>query len=76
MIRVSTQVSCGMDGCTHYLVLHIPVRQGRPVERHQKAPVIANYELTVTPVIDALGNVVSATEHRAISKALAKILKE
>ena len=76
MIKATSRVSCGIQGCTHYLVLHIPIRQGRPAKRHQKAPMLPNYELTVTPVIDALGNVVSATEHRAISKALAKILKE
>lgn len=76
VIRVTTQVSCGMDGCTHYLVLRLPIRRGWPTDRRHKAPVVPNYELAVAPVIEALGTVISPGECREISKALTKILHD
>lgn len=76
VIRVTTQVSCGMDGCTHYLVLRIPIRRGWPSNRRQKAPVIRNYELTVTPIIKALGTVIGSGEYREIKKAIDRILRD
>lgn len=76
VIRVTTQVSCGMDGCTHYLVLRIPIRRGWPADRRHKAPVIANYDLAVAPVIEALGTVISPSEYREIRRAVSGILRD
>ena len=76
IIRVTTQVDCYQGSSTHYLVLRIPIRQGRPAERHQKAPVIPNYNLAVAPIIEALGTVINPGECREISKALTKILHD
>ena len=74
IIRVTTQVDCYQGSSTHYLVLRIPIRQGRPAERHQKAPVIPNYDLAVAPIIEALGTVLSRKPLREIEQAVNKIL--
>lgn len=75
-MRTGSQITVFGGESTHWLVIRIPIRHGRPQERHQKPPLVQGYELGTRPIIDAIRSVATKAERRQIDKELAKIVGE
>ena len=76
MMRITTEIAVFGGRATHYLVVRIPIRDGRPLERHLPPPLVAGFELETRPVIESLRSVATRVERRQIDQAVAKIVGE
>lgn len=75
-MRISSQVTVFGGESTHWLVIRIPIRDGRAKERHLPPPLVAGYELETVPIIDTLRRVATRAERREIDRVVKSIVGE
>lgn len=76
MLRITSEVTCYGGESTHWLVIRVPLRHGRPTKRDLPPPIVEGYRYHVEPVIETLRSVATPAERRAIDKVVSKIIGE
>lgn len=76
MLRITSEVTCYGGESTHWLVIRVPLRHGRPTKRELPPPLVEGYWYRVEPVIEALRSVATPAERRTIDNVVRKIIGE